>query len=437
MNFKEVAIGLAAMMGVSVMAAGQDNGKLVSPEINPDNSVTFRFCAPDKDADEVILRGSFLPRKNFLNTGFGKEGKVEMDEKDGVWTYTTGPLKSDIYTYSFTVDDDYTYSDPLNPNRVRDIADTLSYFVIPGKVADDYMERNVPHGTVQKVWYPSTLNGMQKRRMTVYLPAAYGSDTGKRFPVLYLLHGSGGDEDAWCESGRAVQILDNLIAQGRCKPMIVVMPNGNVDLAAAPGHDPAKPDQKPYGNNTSSMFGKFESTFMHDIVDYVDANYRTEADKSHRAIAGLSLGGLHTLFVALNNPDDFDYVGLFSAQTTNAVGDSGEGGTIQQLGSAWNKLADVLPFLGKGRVGKTLSGISSDEMVIYENSDDKLKAFFKSDPELFYVAVGRDDFVKKLNDDLRKKLDLIDADYVYNETDGAHTWSNWRKYLVNFLPRLF
>ena len=390
------------------------------------------------DAEDVILKGSFIPRKNFIKTeagSFGKEGSVKMTRDGDYWTYTSAPLPSELYTYSFEIDEKRMY-DPGNANRFRDVADTLSYFVIKGGVADDYVDRDVPHGTVKKVWYPSSLNGMKERRMTVYLPSSYSSNKLKRYPVLYLLHGSGGDEDAWSDGGRAVQILDNMIAEGRCKPMIVVMPNGNVDLAAAPGQDPANPNVVPKSNNTSSMLGKFEASFMDDIVTYVDRHYRTIDDKAHRAIAGLSLGGLHTLYITLNNPSKFDYIGLFSAQTTNALNDKRISG-MQQIGEAWNQLKEALPFIGGGKVDKAISGMTSEDLSIYDDTDAKLNGLLKCDSRLFYIAVGRDDFVKKLNDDLRKKLNQKGARYYYNESDGGHTWDNWRKYLVDFLPRLF
>lgn len=407
-----------------------------SPIINGDNSVTFRYKAPE--AEEVILKGTFIPRKNYIKTevgSLGKEGKVEMNKEGDYWTYTSDPLTSEIYTYSFEIDEK-RLCDLNNPNKFRDVADTLSYFIIKGGIADDYVERNVPHGMVKKIWYPSSLNGMKERRMTVYLPSSYASNKNKRYPVLYLLHGSGGDEEAWSDGGRAIQILDNLIAEGRCEPMIVVMPNGNVDLAAAPGQDPANPYVQPKANNTSSMLGKFEASFIDEIVTYVDRHYRTINDKAHRAIAGLSLGGLHTLYISLNNPTKFDYIGLFSAQTTNALNDKRISG-MQQIGEAWNQLKDALPFIGGGKVDRTITGMTSEDLNIYDNADAKLKTLFKNNPKLFYVAVGKDDFVKKLNDDLRKKLDLIDAKYYYNETDGGHAWENWRKYLVDYLPRLF
>jgi len=403
-----------------------------SPVINPDNSVTFTYT--NSDAEEVYVKGSFVPRKNIVGP-LGKSGKYEMIKEEDKWTFTTEPLASELYTYTFEVDEKEV-RDPLNPKVTRDIADSLSYFVIKGGIADDYITKKVPHGTVKKVWYPSSLKGMNKRRMTVYLPAGYSSNKNKRYPVLYLLHGSGGDEDAWADGGRVVQILDNLIAEERCKPMIVVMPNGNVDLAAAPGADPQNPDVEPSANNTSSMLGDFESSFMDEIVKYVDNHYRTIPNKSQRAIAGLSLGGLHTLFISLNNPKAFDYVGLFSAQTTNALGNKSIG-TMQKLGEAWKDLKESLPFIGGGKVDKAISKYTSYDLVIYSDVEKKLKEQFATPPKLYYVACGKDDFVKKLNDDWRLKLHSGGYDFIYNETDGGHTWENWRKYLVDFLPRLF
>lgn len=425
-------IALVCLFASSVFA----KDKLQSPVIHPDNSVTFNAVFPS--AEEVVLRGTFIPRKDYLKTevgSLGKAGKIEMKQKDGVWTYTTGVLPSDFYTYFYEVDG-VQKMDTLNPNKVRDIADYFNYFIINGGDGDDYTVQNVPHGTVKKVWYPSKLEGMDERRMTVYLPAAYTKTKNRRFPVLYLLHGSGGDENAWGDCGRAFQILDNLIAEDRCVPMIVVMPNGNVELAAAPGEDPKHPDVKPSANNVSSMTGKIESVFMEDVVDYVDKHYRTINDKEHRAIAGLSLGGLHTLFISLNNPTKFDYIGLFSAQTTNGLNKK-RIGSMKGLGDLWGGLKEDLPFLHGSGIDKTISKYTSDELGIYEDVEEKLKVQFANPPKLYYIAVGRDDFVKKLSDDFRKTLKAEHCDFYYNETDGGHTWENWRSYLVDFLPRLF
>jgi enterochelin esterase family protein len=408
---------------------------VTSPVVNSDNTVTFKIKAPN--AEKVILKGSFVPKKTFKTPAgsFGKDGKMVMTQQGEEWTCTTDVLSSEIYTYTFEVDGKEV-QDVNNTNTMRDVADTLNYFIIKGGIADDYVKKNVAHGTVKKVWYPSTLNGMSKRRMTIYLPSSYSASSTKRFPVLYLLHGSGGDEDAWEECGMAINILDNLIAAGKCKPMIVVMPNGNVNLAAAPGKDPQNPNVQPSANNTSSMLGKFESTFMNDIVNYVDNNYRTIKDKGHRAIAGLSLGGLHTIFIALNNPTSFDYIGLFSAQTTNALSDKSID-NMKKLGQKWNQLKNNFSFIGGGSVDRKITNLTADHIDTYDDFDNKLVKQFETAPQLYYIAVGTDDFVKKLNDDFRAKLDARKYKYHYNETDGGHSWENWRKYLVDFLPRIF
>lgn len=414
-------------------AWARDNGS--SPIINADKSVTFSITVPD--ADEVILKGTCTPRKK----------AVEMKQNGDTWTYTTDPLPSELYTYSFEIDEKKVL-DPNNKNVIRDIADSLNYFIIGGGIADNYIRQNVPHGTVEKVWYPTKLKGMDKRRMTVYLPAEYKSHPQKKYPVLYLLHGSGGDENAWSDSGRAIEILDNMISAGKCAPMIVVMPNGNVNLAAAPGEDPDNPDAKPSANNTSSMLGNIESVFMDDVVSYVESHYRTKKDKAHRAIAGLSLGGLHTMFISLNNPDSFDYVGLFSAQTTNALDkvshkkEINDSVTVKmqdfgrQIENSWNDLKNKIPFISGSGLDKKVSKYISN-LSVYDDVDQKMKNQFVNPPKLYYIAVGRDDFVKKLNDDLRNKMDAYEYKYYYNETDGGHTWENWRKYLVDFLPRIF
>lgn len=411
-----------------------------SPVINQDNSVTFILEAKyvEDEDEEVYVTGNCIPEGFSFKSLFGAssgEGKKEMDREEGYYTYTTDPLPSGIYTYRFE-SDDIKFNDPYNPDRFRDVSYVLNYFIIGGGIGDYFLTQDVPHGRVEKVWYPTKMPGMSKRRMTVYLPPGYDERSPRKYPVLYLLHGSGGDEDAWAECGRAVQILDNLTAEGKCPEMIVVMPNGNSNLAAAPGKDPEDPQRKPSSMNTDSMLGGVETVFMEDIVDYIDSNYPTVNAKDGRAIAGLSLGGLHTLFISANNPEVFDYIGLFSAQTTNGLGDSSIP-NLQKIGDAWKDLKESIPFLAGGKFDKTVTRYSSDNLDIYRNIDDKLKTQFANPPKLYYIALGKDDFVKKLNDDFRKKLDSNGYEYVYVETDGGHTWTNWRKYLIDFLPRIF
>ena len=433
-----VILGLMSLVNVSLYSQVVDKDSPL-PVVNQNNSVTFRLYAPN--AEDVFIKGSFLEKKFQVRTKagtFGKTPKARMIKQGSQWVYTSGPLDSEIYTYKFVVDDEEV-NDPQNMNIVRDVDNYYNYFIIKGGIADNYITNNVKHGNVSKVWYPSVIDGMPKRRMTIYTPSGYNA-ANHLYPVLYLLHGSGGDENAWEEAGRAIQILDNLIGKGVVVPMVVVMPNGIVNLAAAPGCDPNNPDVKPSAMNAESMLGQFESSFVTDIVSYVESNYNVYKDKSHRAIAGLSLGGLHTLFISANNPDLFDYVGLFSAQTTNTLNDN-RIATLSGLANEVEGLASKIPFLGGTKLEKKINkftGIfNNGNIEVYGNIDEKLKTQFKKGVELYYIAVGRDDFVKKLVDDYRSKLDASGYPYYYNETDGGHSWENWRKYLVDFLPRLF
>ncbi|MDE6682368.1 MAG: esterase, partial [Muribaculaceae bacterium] len=253
---------------------------------------------------------------------------------------------------------------------------------------------DVPHGTVSKVWYPSETLGMN-RRMTVYTPAGY--EKGDRsYPVFYLLHGSGGDENAWPELGRATQILDNMIARGEAEPMIVVMTNGNAALQATPGESSAGL-VPPTTNLPRMMDGAFELHFP-EVVSYIDSNYRTIADKQHRAIGGLSMGGFHSMHISKQFPDMFDYVGLFSAAVTPRNGsDTG----------------------------------------VYSDLDGKLARQFGAKPALYWIAIGDKDFLYEENKAYRKYLDDHNYPYIYRESPDGHIWKNWRIYLTEFLPQLF
>ncbi len=406
------------------------------PRIDADSRVTFVYA--DDTASIVQLKGSFIPKKKKIKTPagtFGREQVYDMQrlpDDTTVWTFTTEPLQSEMYTYRFVVNG-RPIADPANPCFVRDVKDTLSYFIIDGETGGYYMDRDVPHGKVERVWYPSTMNNMAQRRMTVYTPPTYDEAAQDSFPVLYLLHGSGGDETSWTDYGRAAQILDNMIAAGTIRPMIVVMPNGNASLDAAPGESPCQQNE-PSALNITSMLGKIEYAFVPEVVGYVEQHYRARRSKAARAIAGLSLGGLQTIYISANNPDTFDYVGLFSAQTTNLL-TSKRAKTISNIRNKavdlMNKTGFQFDFLSGGKADKF------SHVQIYEDFETKLAVQFHVKPYLYYIAVGEEDFVLKLNNDFRKKLDEKNYPYVYHPTDGAHTWENWRKYLVDFLPRLF
>ena len=355
---------------------------VLSPEIHADNTVTFRLYAPK--AVKVQLKGDFSTL-----------GTADMTEKEnGVWEYTTPqPLEPELYCYRFIVDG-LTINDPNNVYRIRDIVTVSNVFIIGGGQADLYQIKDVPHGTVSKVWYHSPTLSMN-RRMTVYTPAGYES-SNKRYPVFYLLHGMGGDENAWSELGRATQILDNLIAQGKAEPMIVVMTNGNADLEATPGES-SLGYVVPTTKLPKTMEGSFETHFP-EVVKFIDKNYRTKANKKNRAIAGLSMGGFHSLHISKQYPDMFNYVGLFSA-------------------AIWPNKDATSP--------------------IYQDTEKKLAVQFAKKPALYWIAIGKTDFLYKSNEEFRNLLDSQKHPYEYYESEDGHIWKNWRIYLSEFAPKLF
>ena len=256
------------------------------------------------------------------------------------------------------------------------------------------------HGNLAKVWYDSPTLKMQ-RRMTIYTPAGY--DKGSNYPVLYPMHGAGGDENAWSELGRAAQILDNLIAKGKAKPMIVVMPNGNTDCQAAPGEWSRGMYQPTFmGSVNQKSIATMDESFM-DIVKYVESHYKVAKNKKNRAICGLSMGGGHTFGISRLYPEVFDYYGLQSAAPQMALGGSPD---------------NAKPFTG-------------------QQFDEQMARLFGSKPKLYWIAIGKDDFLMPVNNDLRAYLDAHRYPYEYNENDGGHLWRNWRIYLTLFAQKLF
>jgi enterochelin esterase-like enzyme len=358
---------------------------IVSPVISADNKVTFRVYAPNSKS--VKVSGDFLPPEGFM------PGSVVMNrDNKGLWSYTTGVLAPELYSYSFLIDS-FRATDPSSPFLARDVATISNIMIIGGPQADLYKVNKVPHGSVTRRWYSAPGLGSE-RRLTVYTPPGYETSKDK-YPVLYLLHGAGGDEEAWITLGRTAQILDNLIASGKVKPMIVVMPNGNVSQDAAPGED-SKGFYKPVFMAPNTMNGKYEETFP-DIIKFMESSYRVKADKANRAIAGLSMGGFHTLHISRTLPNTFDYMGLFSAA--------------------------IMP---RDTTAK-----------IYQNVDATLTRQKNNGYKLYWIAIGKDDFLYKPNKEFREKLDKMGFKYVYRESDGGHIWRNWRVYLSEFTPMLF
>ena len=380
-GLRRLLIMLVALVGLSPLSAQQNLWQakgVTSPEVLDDGSVVVRLYAPE--AKSVVLKCDFVP-----------DGSVAMSRgDDGVWEYRSEPLASELYCYRFSIDGMADIVDPASSYVMRDVGSLMSYFIVAGERGSLYAPQAVKHGSLSRVW--AKMGDGRERRMAVYTPAGY--ERGKRkYPVLYLLHGMGGDEEAWVATGRVVEIMDNLIAEGKAEPMIVVMPNGCTKHVSAPGYS-EEGMFTPY--MSGSMDGTFEAMFS-DIVEWVDTTYRTIAKPEKRAIAGLSMGGFHAMQISKHYPAMFDYVGLFSAAI----------------------------FRGE-------SGVE-----IYEKLEERLLRQFEHSPKLYWIAIGSGDFLYDENVEYRELLDRLGCEYVYRESTGGHEWRNWRIYLSEFAQMLF
>lgn len=377
-------VAILSLLSLTSLSAQQNlwqKRSVISPEIGADRTVTLRLYAPA--ASQVMLYGDFMQGC--------KSGSMAMTRtEDGVWEYRTEPLESELYYYWFQVDGIDHVADPSNSYVMRDVGSQMNYFVIPGERGDLYSAQDVKHGTVARVW--GEVNDGRERRMTIYTPADY-EGSKRRYPVLYLLHGMGGDEEAWIATGRVAEIMDNLIASGKAEPMIVVMTNGCTKHVAAPGFS-HEGMWTPY--MSGSMDGSFEAMFP-SIVEWVDSNYRTIRKAQSRAIAGLSMGGFHSMQISKEYPEMFDYVGLFSAAI----------------------------FRGK-------EGVAA-----YENLEPKLERQFSGSLKLYWIAIGSEDFLYDENVKYRELLDEKGYKYEYRESGDGHIWRNWRIYIAEFVQKLF
>lgn len=401
-----LATALLMSLGSFAQQALFDNVPVISPEVNANHTVTFRLKAPN--AQKVQVTGDFLAPKT-IDTPMGKydaPGVADMtkDEK-GVWTFTSQMLSPELYSYNLLLDG-VKIVDPGSVYITRDITSETNIFILSdkkGDCGDLYTVNEVPHGNVSKVWYDSPTLKMQ-RRMTVYTPAGY--DKGKDYPVLYLLHGAGGDEDAWTTLGRAQHILDNLIATGKAKPMVVVMTNGNPNCQAAPGEWSAgQYIPSFYGYQAAKPAATMDESFP-DVMNYVESHYKVAKDKAHRAICGLSMGGGHSFDISRRFPTKFDYIGLFSAGL--------------HVGTTGDIRSDFY---------KQLQG--------NEEAKKQLATLFKNKPKLYWIGMGKTDFLYKSSADLRRYFDEKGYKYTYLETEGGHIWRNWRVYLTEFAQKIF
>ena len=374
----------------SFVAGGQEMNSLQfrtrvqSPEITTE-SITFRFVAPK--AQRVGVSASWM----------GYRSAPMSQGADGVWTLKADLPSPELYTYTFNVDG-VAVLDPANVFVVRDGARYMNAVLIPGGYADVYAQSPAP-GNLEQVWYHSAENDMI-RRLYVYTPAGYDrNDRKTKYPVLYLLHGGGGDEDAWATLGRTCQILDNLIAEGKAEPMFVVMPNGNPDQYAAQTLGiPVKADVKHY----ASGFDNY-SSLAADIVPFIEENYPVIKNRKGRAVAGLSMGGGQSFFIAFRNVDLFANVGIFSS---GLIGASAIGGA---------------PFDGEA----VMPGLYSQP--------SKYNRF-----DVIYLSCGEEDNRIDGMKDFKAKLD--EKGYkgvVWEQYPGGHEWKVWRRNLASFVQLLF
>ena len=348
------------------------NDKLISPEVLSDRRVIFRIEAPK--ATEVSIAGDWVTH------GRAQAGPLEKDDS-GVWSITLGPFVPDFYSYSFQVDGVRTL-DPKNAWIKPGMVNISNMFEVPGEDEEYEATRPVPHGDVRIVWYQSTtLDAM--RSMHIYTPPGY--DNGKeKYPVFYLLHGAGDDDSGWSTIGRAGFILDNLLAEKKIKPMIVVMPNGSMP---------------PSDKGPAYQTDRFADELLKNVMPYVEKNYRVIGNRDNRAIAGLSMGGGQTLRVLPSNLDKFAYAGVFSM------------------------------------------GIGRPTMPDFEQANEEFldnPAKTNKELKLFWVAVGeKDALVGESAHQLDALLTAKGIKHEFHVTEGGHTWINWRHYLHDYAQLIF
>jgi enterochelin esterase-like enzyme len=364
---------LLLLVAAAVPALAQPTPPLRSPEVHPDKSVTFRFRAPN--AKEVFLARESAQRL-----------PMQRDEQ-GVWSLTTDPLEPDFYSYSF-VADGVGLMDPSNSLITPNLLGSESKVHVPGPASLPWEVNNVPHGELHRHFYKSAVVG-DDRDYYVYTPPGYDPRANKLYPVLYLLHGFSDDASAWTAVGRANVILDNLIARGKAKPMLIVMPLGYgapeiVSRGGGPGlRDP---------NLRQRNYDRFRDALFTEVIPEVEKAYRVSKDRNARAIAGLSMGGAESLSTGLNALNRFAWVGAFSS-----------------------------------------GGLGEDFNATFPSLDSKANARL----QVLRIACGTDD---RLIDGNRKLIDWLkskDIRLTRIETPGAHNWTVWRRNLAEFAPLLF
>ena len=378
-SFGQAAPQVATAPAVPV-AAATPNDHLQSVEVMPDRRVRFRLWAPNPTDVTLHAEGpeatpGITPEELHKYQG----GVAMVKGEQSIWEAVIGPIAPGTYRYTFTVDGVST-TDPRNPLTSQSLTHSFSLYDVPGSAFTEY-KAGIPHGAIAAVYYDSSATGGQ-RRMHVYTPPGYERGTAQ-LPVLYLLHGGGDSDDSWGTVGRAGAILDNLIAAGKAVPMMLVMPAGHIstDFRLMPGvrmgHD------------------AFNDDLTKVVVPFIDAHYRTVADRAHRAIAGLSMGGLQALNIALNDSADFAYVGIFS------------------------------------------SGWFPNEQQQEEETDAQQFRTSGKPFRLFWVNAGQYDIALQNSNHSVVILRKAGITVEQHQSGGFHAWNNWRDYLNEFAPLLF
>jgi enterochelin esterase-like enzyme len=389
MRHQALVFAFLALAPVVTPAQAQRTDKLIplapqfrSPEVAPDRHIAFRIAAPM--AKEVWV---------FSTDIFGASLKADLSKgENGIWEVTIGPIDPGAYRYYFNVDN-VAVMDPINPSVSESYGKAWSMVYVPGA---DFMEtKDVPHGAVASVTYFSkSLNKF--RRLHVYTPPGYEAGSQK-FPIFYLLHGAGDSDDSWTSVGRAGFIMDNLIADKKAKPMVVVMPAGHTGPFDVTPPASGGPQYVDFGND-----------FENDIMPYAETHYRLLHDRQHRAIAGLSMGGAQTLNIAIPHPDEFAYVGVFSSGLIGIV-PLGRGTDAPPGGPTWEQ----------------------QHLAELDN------AAAKKDLKLLWFSTGKDDFLLNTTKATVELFQKHGYQPIFQQSAGAHTWTNWREYLNQFAPQLF
>lgn len=358
------------------------NDTLKSPEVDASGRVTFRLYAPQAREVKLQAEGAeATPGITAEEAMKSAAGRAMTQGANGVWSVEVGPIQPGVYRYTFVVDGVQT-TDPRNPTASESLNAVKSMYEVPGAAFLEY-KSDVAHGAIASVEYASKATG-GLRRMHIYTPPGYEGNHATRYPVLYLLHGGGDTDDSWPTVGRAGAILDNLIAAGQAVAMIVAMQAGHV----------ARDFQLRTGMNAMGH-DKFNEDMTGSVIPYVDEHYRTMGDREHRAIAGLSMGGLQTLTLSLTNSELFSYVGVFSS------------GWFPQM----REQVEKTDLAGYRRAGKPY--------------------------KFYWVGVGKLDIANANSKAMVELLGKYGITPVTHESEGFHAWNNWRDYLYIFTPRLF